>query len=84
MRALVCTGPGESSSIVIGLIPNRAPGDALVKVRTVGVCGSDLRAWSISGGQADTSVYSRPRARPRSCGGDAGILNQNFMPVTGL
>jgi 2-desacetyl-2-hydroxyethyl bacteriochlorophyllide A dehydrogenase len=47
MRALVCTGP-RKFEYRDWPDPELGAGDALVKVRSVGVCGSDLRAWSVS------------------------------------
>src|SRR5262245_29460230 len=44
MKALVCTSP-EKLEYLDWPDPEIAPGDVLVRVRTVGVCGSDLRAW---------------------------------------
>jgi 2-desacetyl-2-hydroxyethyl bacteriochlorophyllide A dehydrogenase len=47
VKALVCTGLRQFE-YRDWPDPQLDFGDALVRVRTVGVCGSDLRAWSVS------------------------------------
>ena len=44
MRALVYAGPGQLE-IQQRPVPQAAPGDALIKVRYAGICGTDLHLW---------------------------------------
>jgi 2-desacetyl-2-hydroxyethyl bacteriochlorophyllide A dehydrogenase len=44
MKTLVCTKPGEFE-YKIGDRPQPAPGQAIIKIRRIGICGTDLHAF---------------------------------------
>src|SRR5215831_4942576 len=44
MRTLVCTRPGEFD-YATGLKPDLGPGRAIIKIRRIGICGTDLHAF---------------------------------------
>jgi len=44
MKALVCQAPG-SLKLIEKERPTAAPGQALVRIRAVGICGSDLHIY---------------------------------------
>ena len=48
MRAVLCRNPGDLE-IVQYPVPERKPGEALVRIRRVGVCGTDEIALSVLG-----------------------------------
>ena len=55
MRAVLCRNPGELE-IVQYPVPERKPGEALVKIRRVGVCGTDMHIYQ---GNQPYFVYPR-------------------------
>ena len=44
MKTLVCTKPGEFK-YATGEIPQQQPGKALIKIKRIGICGTDLHAF---------------------------------------
>ena len=55
MRAILCTNPGELE-IVERPLPQRKPGEALVRIRRIGVCGTDMHIYQ---GNQPYFVYPR-------------------------
>ena len=75
MKALVCTGP-EKLEYSDWPDPRIEPGDALVRVRTVGVCGSDLRAW-----RCQTKRRVPPFILGHELAGDVGEIRDSHSAV---
>src|SRR5690349_15973843 len=44
MKTLVCTKPGEFNYVDVEQ-PQARPGQALIKIRRIGICGTDLHAF---------------------------------------
>ena len=44
MKNLVCTKPGEFK-YGIGEMPKQQPGEAIIKIKRIGICGTDLHAF---------------------------------------
>jgi len=44
MKTLVCTKPGQFE-YATGEIPQQQPGQALIKIKRIGICGTDLHAF---------------------------------------
>jgi threonine dehydrogenase-like Zn-dependent dehydrogenase len=55
MRAILCKNPGELD-IVERPLPQRKPGEALVRIRRIGVCGTDMHIYQ---GNQPYFVYPR-------------------------
>lgn len=55
MRAILCKNPGELE-IVERPLPQRKPGEALVRIRRIGVCGTDMHIYQ---GNQPYFVYPR-------------------------
>ena len=55
MRAVVCTEPGKLD-IVERPLPRRQAGEALVRIRRIGVCGTDMHIYQ---GNQPYFVYPR-------------------------
>ncbi|MEW6228751.1 MAG: alcohol dehydrogenase catalytic domain-containing protein [Bacillota bacterium] len=70
MRRLVLLRPYEAVIQEVP-VPEPGPGEALVKVRSVGVCGTDVRAW-----QGLHSFSSYPRVPGHEIAGEVVRLGQ--------
>ena len=55
MRAIVCERPGQFSMKEIDP-PRPKPGEALVRIRRVGICGTDLHAF-----QGEQPYFTYPK-----------------------
>jgi 2-desacetyl-2-hydroxyethyl bacteriochlorophyllide A dehydrogenase len=64
MRAVVCRNPGELE-IVERPVPVRKPGEALVRIRRIGVCGTDLHIF-----QGDQPYFVYPRIMGHELSGE--------------
>ena len=78
MRAAELTAPG-TFRLTDMTIEDPGPGEVQVRVEAVGVCGSDLHAWSEGG------IGSTPNVYPMVLGHEpAGIIVKTGAGVTGL
>ncbi len=64
MRAVLCRNPGELE-IVERPMPERKAGEALVRIRRVGVCGTDMHIY-----QGDQPYFAYPRVMGHELSGD--------------
>jgi 2-desacetyl-2-hydroxyethyl bacteriochlorophyllide A dehydrogenase len=64
MRAVLCRSPGQLE-IVERPLPQRKSGEALVRVRRVGVCGTDLHIF-----QGDQPYFAYPRIMGHELSGE--------------
>lgn len=64
MRAVLCRKPGQLE-IVERPVPVRKPGEALVRIRRVGVCGTDLHIY-----QGDQPYFVYPRIMGHELSGE--------------
>ena len=55
MRTLVCTKPGKFEYIT-GKKPGLKKGDAIIKIKRIGICGTDLHAF-----EGTQPYFSYPR-----------------------
>ncbi len=78
MRAAELISP-RSFQLVEMLVEDPAPGEVQVRVESVGVCGSDLHAWS------EGAVGGTPNLYPMILGHEpAGVIVKTGVGVTGL
>ena len=63
MRTLVCTTPGQLE-YQAGVIPVLTPGQAIIKINRVGICGTDLHAF-----EGTQPFFSYPRILGHELGG---------------
>ncbi|WP_421696715.1 zinc-binding alcohol dehydrogenase family protein [Aestuariivirga sp.] len=80
MRAVLCRNPGELE-IVERPVPARGPGEALVRIRRIGVCGTDMHIY-----QGNQPYFSYPRVMGHELSGeiveaDAGSALKPGDPV---
>ena len=81
MRAVLCRNPGELE-IVHYPVPDRKAGEALVKIRRIGVCGTDLHAFA-----GRQPFFSYPRVLGHELGvevvavGDEVTVNQPVAEI---
>ena len=64
MRAVLCRNPGELE-IVERPVPERKPGEALVRIRRIGVCGTDMHIY-----QGNQPYFSYPRVMGHELSGE--------------
>ncbi len=64
MRAVLCRNPGELE-IVERPVPERRPGEALVKIRRIGVCGTDMHIY-----QGNQPYFTYPRVMGHELSGE--------------
>lgn len=64
MRAVLCRSPGQLD-IVERPVPRRKSGEALVRIRRVGVCGTDLHIF-----QGDQPYFAYPRIMGHELSGE--------------
>lgn len=64
MRAVLCRNPGELE-IVERPVPERKPGEALVRMRRVGVCGTDMHIY-----QGNQPYFAYPRVMGHELSGE--------------
>ncbi len=64
MRAVLCRNPGELE-IVERPVPGRKPGEALVRIRRIGVCGTDMHIY-----QGNQPYFSYPRVMGHELSGE--------------
>ena len=64
MRAVLCRNPGELE-IVARPVPARGPGEALVRIRRIGVCGTDMHIY-----QGNQPYFSYPRVMGHELSGE--------------
>ena len=64
MRAVMCRNPRELE-IVQYPMPERKPGEALVKIRRIGVCGTDMHIW-----QGNQPYFTYPRVMGHELSGE--------------
>ncbi|PZF78975.1 dehydrogenase [Aestuariivirga litoralis] len=64
MRAVICRNPGEIE-IVTYPVPERKPGEALVKIRRIGVCGTDMHIY-----QGNQPYFTYPRVMGHELSGE--------------
>jgi len=64
MRAVLCRHPGELE-IVRYPVPEHKPGEALVKIRRVGVCGTDMHIY-----QGNQPYFTYPRVMGHELSGE--------------
>ncbi len=84
MKAIVLTGPG-SVQLAERPKPSAAPGEALLKVRRVGLCGSDLNSFRgrnpmisfprVPGHEVAATIEEIPGEHPRLCVGMSVTLS---------
>ena len=80
MRAVLCRNPGDLE-IVQYPVPERKPGEALVRIRRVGVCGTDMHIY-----QGNQPYFTYPRVMGHELSGeiveaDAGSALKAGDPV---
>lgn len=76
LRQIVLTAPGHFSEREIAC-PNASPGEALVKIRKVGVCGSDFHAYT-----GKHPVYTFPRVLGHEISGEVVEVPRNKAGIT--
>jgi len=64
MRAVLCRNPGELE-IVHYPVPDRKAGEALVKIRRIGVCGTDMHIY-----QGNQPYFAYPRVMGHELSGE--------------
>ena len=64
MRTLVCTTPGEFE-YQAGIMPDLTPGQAIIKINRIGICGTDLHAF-----EGTQPFFSYPRILGHELGGE--------------
>jgi 2-desacetyl-2-hydroxyethyl bacteriochlorophyllide A dehydrogenase len=64
MRAVLCRNPGELE-IVQYPLPERKPGEALVRIRRIGVCGTDMHIY-----QGNQPYFTYPRVMGHELSGE--------------
>src|SRR5476651_1635071 len=64
MKTLVCTTPG-SFEYQQGTMPELAPGHAIIKIKKIGICGTDLHAF-----EGTQPFFSYPRILGHELGGE--------------
>jgi len=64
MRAVLCRNPGDLE-IVERPVPERGPGEALVRIRRIGVCGTDMHIY-----QGNQPYFSYPRVMGHELSGE--------------
>ena len=64
MRAVICRNPGELE-IVQYPVPERKPGEALVRIRRIGVCGTDMHIY-----QGNQPYFTYPRVMGHELSGE--------------
>ena len=70
MRAILCSNPRELE-IVERPIPVRNPGEALVRIRRVGVCGTDMHIY-----QGNQPYFAYPRVMGHELSGEIAEAEQ--------
>jgi 2-desacetyl-2-hydroxyethyl bacteriochlorophyllide A dehydrogenase len=76
LRQIVLTAPGHFSEREVAP-PNASPGEALVKIRKVGVCGSDFHAYT-----GNHPVYTFPRVLGHEISGEVVDAPRNKAGIT--
>ncbi|MGI9072619.1 MAG: zinc-binding alcohol dehydrogenase family protein [Bryobacteraceae bacterium] len=71
MRQIVLTAPGHFSERHVSR-PNTSPGEALVRIRKIGVCGSDFHAYA-----GKHPVYTFPRVLGHEISGEVVDVDHN-------
>ena len=64
MRAVLCRNPGDLE-IVQYPLPERKPGEALVRIRRIGVCGTDMHIY-----QGNQPYFTYPRVMGHELSGE--------------
>jgi 2-desacetyl-2-hydroxyethyl bacteriochlorophyllide A dehydrogenase len=64
MRAILCRNPRELD-IIERPVPQRRPGEALVRIRRIGVCGTDMHIY-----QGNQPYFSYPRVMGHELSGE--------------
>ncbi|RKR80865.1 2-desacetyl-2-hydroxyethyl bacteriochlorophyllide A dehydrogenase [Mucilaginibacter gracilis] len=64
MKTLVCTTPGEFE-YQEGVMPELTPGQAIIKINRIGICGTDLHAF-----EGTQPFFSYPRILGHELGGE--------------
>ena len=64
MRAVLCRNPGDLQ-IVQYPLPERKPGEALVRIRRIGVCGTDMHIY-----QGNQPYFTYPRVMGHELSGE--------------
>ena len=75
MRAVLCRNPGELE-IVQYPVPERKPGEALVKIRRVGVCGTDMHIY-----QGNQPYFAYPRGMGHELSGEIVEINEDQLKL---
>ena len=64
MRAVLCANPGQLE-IIERPVPERKPGEALVRIRRIGVCGTDMHIY-----QGNQPYFAYPRVMGHELSGE--------------
>ena len=75
MRQIVLRSPGEFVKQDVS-VPTFSPGEALVRIRTVGVCGSDFHAFTGS-----HPIYTYPRVLGHELAGEIVEVSANDFGI---
>ncbi len=70
MRAVLCRNPGELE-IVRYPVPERKPGEALVRIRRIGVCGTDMHIY-----RGNQPYFAYPRVMGHELSGEIVAAEQ--------
>jgi 2-desacetyl-2-hydroxyethyl bacteriochlorophyllide A dehydrogenase len=76
LRQIVLDAPGHFSEREVAA-PNASPGEALLKIRKVGVCGSDFHAYA-----GKHPVYTFPRVLGHEISGEVVDVPRNRAGIT--
>src|SRR5690349_21486819 len=70
MKTLVCTKPGEFNYVDVEQ-PQARPGQSIIKIRRIGICGTDLHAY-----EGTQPYFEYPRILGHELAGDLVDLDQ--------
>ena len=76
MRQIVLRGPGEFVEREVS-VPKLSPGEAIVRIRRVGVCGSDFHAFA-----GRHPAYTYPRVIGHELAGDVVEVGENDFGIS--
>ena len=65
MKAIVLDTPGQFRHVEMAMPPTPGPGEALVRVRRIGVCGTDFHAF-----RGEQPFFTYPRILGHELGGE--------------
>ena len=77
MRAVLCRNPGELE-IVERPVPERKPGEALVRIRRIGVCGTDMHIY-----QGNQPYFTYPRVMGHELSGEIVVAGKGSALMAG-